>query len=143
MSRVSHTVTNANFSALIGPGCVTPIAPAFPINLPLNFSACNHIKMFSGLWVPQDDYQYLQNQFSDADAPNWMIVVCDSQLNVSLTGTQFVSLAVQRFGFFSWINPANSLPTSLYLEGRIATPAPMLQNEPCNYLIVVGQGVVA
>lgn len=142
MPLQAPSVTNCSFAALIKPAIVAPGQENLPLNIPLNFSAVSNIQVYNGTYTPSNDMLSIFSGLLAAQAPNFVIILCDAQLNILMAnslGANFIAdMPIKRFGFFSVIqDPANFL-VSLTLFGMAAANSPMPQGVPVNYTIITG-----
>ncbi len=146
MSITPQTITAAQFVATFNLGGVMPIKEAFSWVIPYNFADVQNVNVLNGSYTPANDYFYLQQNIPAALSPNFILILCDAQLSLTMNFTQSnVSQAIQRFGFYSWVPDAANLLNGFYLDGRtVPSPyvTPMPQGALVNYSIISGQATL-
>ena len=115
--------------------------------IPLNFSNVSNIKQFNGSYVPSNDYVMLASGLLVSNTFNFIIALCDSQLDLTLSFQKSgFSLALQKFAFQAWaLDPLNFV-SSIFIDGRTSPNpgnTPMPQGVAVNYSIITGQGTVS
>jgi hypothetical protein len=147
MSQVQAYVASAVFSAMIKPDSVAPLSDPFPFKLPINFDSVSEVSIFNGKYTPTNDFVYIFNGLLATKSPNWMLVICDAQMNLYLqraSGNVPLNwFPIIRFGFFSWLQDNTDFVNLLMIDGRTVLPQPMIQAVPVNYTIITGKGVLS
>lgn len=112
----------------------------------MTFSSISQIQTFSGTFTPSDSYLYLAQGMTISNAPNFLIVSCHGQLDMTLSFQKnAMAMPVMSVGFFSWILDPSNLVTGIYIDGRIAPNpgnTPMPQGLPVDYTVIIGQATI-
>lgn len=147
MSAAQASISSASFAATIRPNFVQPASDIFSLKIPLNFSDVSEVNYYNGSFTPNNNAFYIIDLMIAEKAPNFMIVICDAQLNIyahkKLTGYVLGGVQVMRYGFFSWFHDASDYLDTLFLDGRTASVGPMTQSVGVNYTIITGRGTIA
>lgn len=143
MTKVAGVISQALFQANIKLDTVAPLADVFNLRHPLNFEQVSNVEVINGTFVTENNYLYLFQGLANVNAPEWMIIVCDGQMNLVAAKSQsgaFFSMPVNRFSFLSWQGDAFDFLSSIYIDGRTSSPIPMSQGATINYTIIMGRG---
>ncbi len=105
-----------------------------------------HLSALSDQYTPNNDYRYLLQNIQAAKAPNFLILLCDSPMSITMNyANNAASWAVNRFSFMSWVPDPNNLLQGIFIDGRL-NPNPsvsvMTQGVLCNYSLLSGQAVI-
>lgn len=146
MALKQASVQNCSFVATVNPSIVAPGVESLPLNIPLNFSSVANVQVYTGTFTPANDQLTVFTGLLVGAAPNFIIVLCDAQLNLIVENSNAANFInnypVKRFGFFSSVIDATSFIQQLQLNGLAAGNSPMPQGVPVNYTIITGQAVI-
>ena len=149
MSLTTPAISNFVLSCVVNPQILNPFTDTIPITLRYAFSNLENLKVFTGTFTPNNDYFYLLSGLTQPEAPNFIFVFCDGQLNIvsinSIIGPNYPLniIPIQNCAFLSMVKNPPQYITGLYLEGRTSVPNPMPQGTPVNYTIITGTADVA
>lgn len=123
-------------------------AQKISINSKFKFHNLKHVFNTSGTYIPNNDQLFLLSNIPTENQPNFLIVMCTGQLNITIPSTSPVGAIVSAmpvFRFWEMIFPAELLcgVNGLYIEGRAQYSAfPMPQGVPVDYFIIAGQAEI-
>lgn len=140
---VPQTITKAQFTATVAMGGVAPLSVISQMTIPMSFDSVQHMKNMTGQYTPNNDYLYLQQNIQAPSAPNFLILLCDSPMAITLSyANNAASWLVNRFSFLSWVQDPNNPLQGIFIDGRL-NPNPgvsvMAQGVACNYSLLTGQ----
>lgn len=147
MALSQPSISGVQFQARISQQILSPFADNRNIVLPLTFSGVQNLQVLSGSYSPNNDYLMLLSGLTAQTSPNFIFVLCDSQLNLTCEFQKSnFNIPIQRMGFFSFVKDPGNFIASMFMDGRL-TPnpgnSPMPQGQPVNYTLVVAQAVIS
>jgi hypothetical protein len=149
MAANPSVINNCYFKASASTPMVSPLVETILANVSLNFGSLTGLKVTNGSFTPANNYLEPFAGLTIDTTFNFLICLCDAQLNLfTVTTGSGVALVmpVKRFGFFSWVlDPANYL-TTLYIDGRTQPNpgnTPMPQGQLVNYTFITGQANIS
>lgn len=148
MTLIPATITNALLSMNVNPATVSPLTEALTVREPINFGSVANLQVINGTFTPANNVLPLQpGGFNATNAPNFIIVICDAQLNITISGSSvdYVPvLPVQKVAVIMTPQLAGNYVSTVQLSGSTAPAAvAMAQGTPVNYTVIMGQATIS
>lgn len=148
MTLIPATITNALLSMNVNPATVSPLTEALVVKEPINFAGIANLQVINGTFTPANNVFPLKpGGFDATNTPNFIIVICDAQLNIIVSGSivDYVPfLPVQKVAVIMTPQLAGNYVSSVNLSGSTNPAAiAMAQGTPVNYTIIYGQATIS
>ena len=146
MALTAPSIQQANLSMNISPSVITPLLESIPVNLPINFTSMVNLEVLSGSYTPNNDTLSLASSIPTPSAPNFLLLICDKQLNLTVKSGANVLVAQNPVFkvFFSTLVGSNGYAiTDILFDGQTSDLNPMPQHVLVNYTLVYGQATIS
>lgn len=116
-----------------------------PIVSALAFKNIANLMQLSGTYTPNNDYLYLYQNIPEEKRPNFFLMICSGQINVTISSAQsylVAALPILKQCFFAL--PSDFPINGIYIEGRQSmSPIPMVQGAHVDYFCLMGQATIS
>jgi hypothetical protein len=147
MSLSTPAITNAQLKMTVSAPSVAPLSDTLAVALPLAFSSVSSLKVLSGTFTPANNAVTLATFASSGVSPNFVILMTDGQVNLTLSGSAadyLVDSPMNKLFFFITPQLGGDYISQIVFNG-LSSPASvaMPQGVAVNYTLIYGQATIS
>jgi hypothetical protein len=150
MPTQGPSISNCEFS-IVGEFLTNAgVFQGFNIGKILGFTNISLLKTYQGTFSPANNFLLIDNYGSQVNAPNFLVIVSDSQLNIiDSIGTDPFNMSVNNLAVIPLVDSAATFVDSIYIDGRtiagglVSTLVPMPQGVPVDFYILAIRATVS
>ena len=146
MSLTVPTITNCNLTMDVNPSVVGNLLETLNVSLPVFFNGITELVTLTGSFTPVNNTQSLVSSLPSNQAPNFVILVTDGQVNLTIKSGPTTLLdqnPVLKLYFNTMLANSTYNISDILLDGTTSALVPMLQGQAVNFTLLYGKATIA